>query len=70
MQMSADSRISRVAKSVSPDPLAAIIGAAVTIACVFHVPTRLGISGDDLGIVLGAFATIAASLRAMIRRKR
>lgn len=52
-----------------PDPPAAALGAVLAIAGVFHVSEKLGITGDELGIVLGSALTIAASVRARLQHK-
>ncbi len=52
-----------------PDPPAAALGAILAICGVFHVSEKLGISGDELGIVLGSLVTIAASVRARLQHR-
>jgi hypothetical protein len=46
-----------------PDPPAAVLGAVLAICGVFHVSEKIGITADELGIVLGSLATIGAVLR-------
>ena len=52
-----------------PDPPTAVLGAVLAICGVFHVSETLGISGDELGIVLGSIITIAASIRARMQHR-
>ena len=46
-----------------PDPPAAVLGAILTLCGVWNVSERLGITADELGMVLGALITIAAAIR-------
>lgn len=50
-------------KHATIDRGAGVTGAILAILGVFDVAARLGISGDDLAVVLGAAATIGAELR-------
>ena len=52
-----------LAAAKRPDPNAALIGALLALAGVFHMAERLGISGDELGVVLGSVITIAGIVR-------
>jgi uncharacterized membrane protein HdeD (DUF308 family) len=52
------------------DQSAATTGAVLTILGVFHVAAFLGISGDDLAIVVGALATLAGVIRHRFEAKR
>jgi len=45
------------------DQSAATTGAVLAILGVFHVAAFLGISGDDLAIVVGALATLGGVIR-------
>lgn len=53
-----------------PDPPAAVLGAVLAICGVFHVSEKLGITGDELGIVLGSLAVIAASIRHRLENRK
>ena len=52
-----------------PDPPAALVGAVLAIAGVFNVAASLGITADELAVVLGSLFTIAASVRAWVNRE-
>ncbi len=56
-------------KLKKPDHIAALLGAALTILSTLHVPEKLGITVDELGIMLGAIVTFAASVRARLGSK-
>ena len=49
-----------------PDHITALVGAVLTILCAFDVPTKLGITAEQLGLVVGALGTIAGTIRAMV----
>jgi hypothetical protein len=50
-------------KHVSIDRGAGLTGAVLAILGVFHVAERLGITADELAIVIGALGTIGAEVR-------
>ena len=51
-------------KKAPTDVVAAILGAILTILSALGVPEKLGVTAEDLGMILGALATVAASVRA------
>lgn len=53
-----------------PDAPAALVGALLTIASALHLPERTGVTVDEMGVLLGAIITIAATVRAVVERKR
>jgi hypothetical protein len=57
-------------KHVSIDRGAGLTGAILAILGAFHVAEKLGISGDDLAIVIGALGTIAAEVRHQVDLRR
>lgn len=50
-------------KKPTLDQSAATTGAVLAILGVFDVASRLGITGDDLAIVVGALGTLAGVIR-------
>ena len=60
-------RIRDIAKR--PDPTAAALGAILALCGAFHVPDRLGITADEMGMVLGSIATLAAIARARLQHR-
>ena len=57
-------------KKPSLDHTASATGALLVILGVFHVSETLGITGDELAMVIGAVATLAGILRHKWERKR
>ena len=53
-----------------PDTPAAVVGAILTIASALHLPEKLGITVDEMGIILGSLITVGATVRAVVERKR
>jgi uncharacterized membrane protein HdeD (DUF308 family) len=54
----------------SIDQSAAATGAVLTILGVFDVAALLGISGDDLAMVVGALATLGGVIRHRFESRR
>lgn len=54
----------------SIDQSAAATGAVLTLLGVFNVAAMLGISGDDLAMVVGALATLGGVIRHRIEAHR
>ena len=52
-----------------PDPPAAVFGALMVLCSSLHIPDRIGISADELGIAMGATITIAASVRTWLQHR-
>jgi hypothetical protein len=56
--------------TVHPDPIAAVIGAVIVILANTGVIQRLGLTADEVSTIGGACVTLAATLRATMRRPR
>ena len=55
--------MSKLRKHATIDRGAGLTGAIIALLGVFHVGERLGLSPDDVAIVVGALGTIAAEIR-------
>ena len=53
-----------IIKNAPTDTTASLLGAILAVLSVFEIPTKLGLSPDDVGIILGSIATVAAGIRA------
>lgn len=58
-------------KANPADPIAVTLSGALVIACVFEVPAQLGITAEELGLVIGVLGSIAGSWRGWrVHRRR
>lgn len=62
--------MSKLRKHATIDRGAGITGAVLAILGVFHVAQRIGITADELAIVIGALGTIVAELRHQVETAR
>ncbi len=56
----------KTAKRAPLDSSASLAGAILALLSAFDVPSKVGMSAEDLGIVLGALITIGATIRAAL----
>jgi hypothetical protein len=67
---SSASAMLRAVKENPADPIAVTLSGALVIACVFEVPGRLGITAEELGVVIGVLGSMAASWRGWREHRR
>lgn len=59
-------------KNIPPDPIGAAVAYVVAILSAFHLPESLGLTADEMGIILGAVGGLIATIRGVLvsRSKR
>lgn len=59
-------------KNIPPDPIGAVVAYIVAILSALHLPQSLGLTADEMGIILGAVGGLIATIRGVLvsRSKR